>query len=563
MKKISIILILITFGLKCYSQTNYYVSPRGNNLNSGSLASPWKTIQHSLNNMTSNSILNVDAGIYNEKIQIPINNITIKNQTSTIPIIDATGISSQSSIISVVNKNTITIDGFELRNNIQNDAQGILIQGSCNTINIKNCIIHDIHFSSNPSATVNSNTNAQGIIVYGTNSTNAITNLKIENNQLYNCRLGYSEGIAINGNVDGFEVKNNIVHDITNIGIDLIGHEGTCPTPLNDQARNGIVKKNIIYNCISAYATSGGIYIDGGKNIVVEYNKSYHNGYGIEIGCENIGKTTDAINVRNNIFYDNQICAIAIGGFAYPSGSGKVTNTTIRNNTCFSNDYSNSGNGELYFSYSENTIIENNIFYTNKNNNLVYAELSQPNLVFNYNDFYCPSGINNLFASWNGSSYNGYTSFNSGTSTNANSIFANPNFMSTNISNTDFHIMSSSLAINAGNPLFSSSKNETDFFNELRIENSIVDCGADEFGTNLSTSDYSIDNITIFPIPTSDLVYISGITENAEMTIINSNGNIVKNTKGLNVDFQDLPNGIYIIKMFIDNNLYTKKIVKK
>ncbi|AND64475.1 hypothetical protein AX766_08630 [Flavobacterium covae] len=455
MKRISITLfalIVIIFIINyfyqvnyCASPTNYYVSPSGNDANPGTKDFPWKTIQHSLNNMPANSTLNVGSGVYNEKIQIPVNNITIKNQTSTLPIIDATGITNKNSIISILNKKHITIDGLELRNNIQNDAQGILIEGLCNEITIKNCIIHDIHFSSNPNAPVNASTNAQGIIVYGTNPTKAIRNLVIENNQLFNCRLGYSEGIAINGNVDNFKVINNTVHDLTNIGIDVIGYEGTCSFSRNDQARNGLVKNNTIYNCISPSARSGGIYIDGGKKIIVENNESHHNGYGIEIGCENIGKTTDGIIIRNNIFHNNQVCAIALGGFDYPNGSGKVTNSIIINNTCFSNDFTSSGNGELYLSYSENSIIKNNIFHTNSNSNLVYAELSQPNLNFNDNIFYCPDGIDNLYANWNGSSYTGYFSFVIGTSSNLNSKFANPNFTKTDITSPCFNLLSTSL----------------------------------------------------------------------------------------------------------------------
>ena len=122
MKRVSILILIMHFSIHCFSQTNYYVSPSGNDNNTGTISSPWKTIQHSLNNMTVNGVLNVAGGTYNEKIQIPINNLTIKNQTSATPIIDATGINSQNSIISIINKNSITIDGLELRNNIQNDA---------------------------------------------------------------------------------------------------------------------------------------------------------------------------------------------------------------------------------------------------------------------------------------------------------------------------------------------------------------------------------------------------------------------------------------------------------
>lgn len=564
MKKLSVFLVMMQLTSACFSQTNYYVSPSGNDLNAGTLSSPWKTIQHSLNNMTGNSILQVAGGTYNEKIVIPLSNITIKNQTADTPIIDATGIGSQNSIIAIIDKNSITIDGLELKNNIQNDAQGILIEGLCNAITIKNCILHDIHFSANPNASVNASTNAQGIIIYGTHPTTAISNLQIENNQLYNCRLGYSEGIAINGNVDGFEVKNNLVHDLTNIGIDAIGHEGTCPSPSNDQARNGLVKNNTIYNCLSPYATSGGIYIDGGKSIIVENNTSYHNGYGIEIGCENTGKTTDAITVRNNVFYDNEMCAIALGGFDYPSGSGKVTNATIRNNTCFSNDFANSGNGELYLSYSENSRIENNVFYTSSENNLAYAELTQPNVSMNYNIIYCPGGTTSLYSSWNGSNYAGYAAFVAGTSSNSNSLFANPNFTSANTTNPDFHLLSTSSAINAGNPTFVAAPNETDFYGELRIENTVVDCGADEFGTTLTISTAeTAPSVKIYPNPTRDFIHIDGLTENSTITLFTPHGTKLLETHASILDLQDLPFGLYFLKIQDGSRIYMEPIIKK
>ena len=176
----------------CFGQTNYYVATTGNNANSGSLAAPWKTIQYALNQLPANSILNVFPGTYTEKISIPISNITLKNYSATLPIIDATGLTGQDAIIAITSKSNVTIDGLELRNNIRLDAQGILMDGSGANNTIKNCKIHDIHFSSNVNAAVSETTNAQGIIVYGTSGTTAITNLKIQNNELYNCRLGHS-----------------------------------------------------------------------------------------------------------------------------------------------------------------------------------------------------------------------------------------------------------------------------------------------------------------------------------------------------------------------------------
>jgi len=562
MKKTTILLMLLVKIVYGSAQSNYYVSPIGNNANTGSLASPWLTIQHGLNQLSANDTLNLLTGTYTEKIDIPIDNIYLRNSANNTPVIDANGINSQNSVISINNKSGITIDGLEIKNNIQNDAQGVLIEGNGSNITIKNCKIHGIHFSSNPLAPVNATTNAQGIIVYGTNSSMAIQNLNILNNELYDCRLGYSEGIAVNGNVDGFEVSDNVVYNLTNIGIDIIGHEGTCSNPTNDQARNGIVKNNIIHNCISPYATSGGVYIDGGKAIVVENNYSYHNGYGIEIGCENIGKTTDNIVVRNNVFYDNEICALALGGFDYPSGSGKVINSTFRNNTCYYNDFSNSGNGEFYLSYSENSIIENNIFYLSSQNTLTYSELNQPSLVFNFNVFYSLGGAGSMNADWNGASYSSFSSFQSGAGTNTSSIFSDPLFVSPGIASPDFHIQSTSPAINTGNPSFIPASGETDIDTEART-NGVVDCGADEFYTTTGISDIALSTVySVFPNPTSGISTIQFKDgQNHSVQIISPFGQKIADSKNnfsqnLEIDLTKFEAGIYFC--IIDD----KQIVK-
>jgi hypothetical protein len=566
MNRKTIILIFCVLSNFCFGQTNYYVAVTGNNTNSGSLASPWKTIQYGLNQLPANGILNVFPGTYTEKITIPKSSITLKNYSATLPVIDATGITAQNPIVSINNKSNVTIDGIELQNNIQNDAQGILIDGSGANVTIKNCKIHDIHFSSNVNAAVNENVNAQGIIVFGTNGTTAITNLKIQNNEVYNCRLGYSEGIAVNGNVDGFEVSSNNVYNLTNIGIDLIGHEGTCPTPANDQARNGLVKNNIAHHCIAAYSTSGGIYIDGGKNIIVANNTSYHNGYGIEIGCEKKGQTTDGIIVRDNVFYDNQVCALAMGGFDYPSGSGKVINSSFRNNTCYFNDYSNSGSGELYLSYSENSSIENNIFYTRTSNILAFAELTQPGLAFNYNTIFCQAGATSLTADWNGTQYTGFTSFLTGTSTNANSIFANPQLTTASITNPDFHLLTNSPGKNAGNPAYVAASSETDYYNELRIEGGRIDCGADEFGaTTLGLIDKTeTSKFNIYPNPATNFINIDSDITVDKYEMFSINGQKVLEGFGKNkINISELNSGIYFIKFEMDNKSYTFKIIKR
>ncbi|MBH0358137.1 hypothetical protein DKP85_07985 [Bacillus thuringiensis] len=101
-------------------------------------------------------------------------------------------------------------------------------------------------------------------------------------------KLGLSEAIAVNWNVDSFEVTNNKVHD-NNIGIVLIGHEGSSPVAALDQARNGIVHHNSSFNNTSYNEYSAdGIYVDGGKEIIIEQNQNYENDLGIEVAFVNV-----------------------------------------------------------------------------------------------------------------------------------------------------------------------------------------------------------------------------------------------------------------------------------
>jgi hypothetical protein len=556
--------LLLLLSLSAYSQANYYVSPTGNNANNGSLSSPWKTIQYALNNVATNSIINVFTGVYTEKLRIPINGITLKNQTGNSPIIDAKGITIQEPIIDIIDKNNITIDGFELRNNIQNNAQAVSITGTSSSVTVKNCKIHDIHFSSDPNQTPTGSTNALGIVAYGTNSTTAITNLKISNNQIYQCRLGFSEGIAVRGNVDGFEVSDNLIYDLTNIGINLAGSQSRTSPSVYDQARNGIVKKNTVHDCLSPIATSAGIYVDGGKLIIIENNTSYHNGYGIEVGCENKGRVTDAIKVRSNIVYDNKNNGIALGGYGFPDNSGKVTNSTITNNTTYFNDYSNSGSGELYLSYSENTIIENNIFYPSTKNKIGFTELTQPSIVFDYNAFYSDSG--NVTINWKGTAYLNFSSFVTGSNTNKNSLLKNPNFVLPNITNPNFHIQANSPCINTGNPSYVVGANEFDIDNQARTNGGRIDCGADEF-TALGVNDFNRQAVNVFPNPVDDRVTIQTNSDAVfNVEIFNQLGQIVYKKAGFeneNFNTSELKTGIYVLRVFNEDFQFTDQIIKR
>ena len=69
-----------------------------------------------------------------------------------------------------------------------------------------------------------------GITVYGTSTTASLSDLVIDQNELYDLEPAQSEALTLNGNIEHFVVSRNIVRDVNSIGIDFIGSTST-PTP--------------------------------------------------------------------------------------------------------------------------------------------------------------------------------------------------------------------------------------------------------------------------------------------------------------------------------------------
>ena len=313
---------------------------------------------------------------------------------------------------------------------------------------------------------------------------NAISGLLIEGNKVHDCNTGYSEGIAVNGNVDGFEIVDNQVSQTLPI-LESISSVGEGTATANDQARNGLVKDNDVQNCVSPYATAAGIYIDGGADIVVESNLVTQCQWGIEIGCENPTVETTGIEVKNNFIYDNDDAAIAVGGYDFPAVSGKVTNTIIRNNTAWVMMRLPTGLGgvsaQLVISYTENVEIFNNIFYkTNGSDLMLFAETGGSGLSLHHNLYYSEDPVEFDFM---GNSYTTLEDYQSGAMQEDSSIFADPLLQSTS-GGVNFHIANSnSPLINAGDPNTMISPGELDGYeDDARINNDTIDIGADEFG---------------------------------------------------------------------------------
>ncbi|WP_411344695.1 DUF5123 domain-containing protein [Paenibacillus sp. WLX1005] len=453
----------------------HYVAPTGKDTNSGTLQSPWRTLQYAADHAEAGSTIYIRSGTYRERLNITRSGsasagaITFTNYNKEQPILDGTGLSVDGiqGLIELNNASYITINGLSVRNytttSRDNVPVGMYVHGAGKKISLLNNKVYNIRNTATPAGSDLSGRDAHGIAVYGTAAPASIQQLTISGNELYNLVLGSSEAMVINGNVEQFEVTNNAVHDSDNIGIDVIGYEGTSPNDQYDAARNGTIAGNTVYN-ISANQNpsygkklpnncncAGGIYVDGGKSIVIERNTSYANDIGIELASEHKGKVTKDITVRSNVVYENRYTGIAFGG--YDEERGTTTGSVIINNTLFGNDTlsseSGDGAGQLLIQYgtSGNTVL-NNIMVSSASGVLIRNDYPSSNNKVDYNLYTLNANVDTAYWIWQGDAYEGLPAYQKASKQDAHSRQAAPQFINT--SKADFHLQATSPARNSG-----------------------------------------------------------------------------------------------------------------
>ncbi|MDD3169171.1 MAG: right-handed parallel beta-helix repeat-containing protein [Eubacteriales bacterium] len=432
-------------GVNGPENNRYFVSVTGSDRNPGTFERPFKTIQQGCSILKPGDTLYIRGGEYQEKIIIRRSgtekgDIKIQPYEKERVVLNGEGVKDKSNLIYANNKSYFCINGLELCNSREGDTPtGILIEGHGQGIQILNNKIYN----------VKSEDNAHGIAAYGTNGIKSIKDLTIEGNEVYDCILGSSEAVVVNGNVERFMIKDNVIHHNDNIGIDCIGFENTAPK--NDQARNGAVVGNKVYNISSADnpayngdACAGGIYVDGGRDIQIEKNIVYNCDIGIEVACEQRNQAAKNIIVRNNLIYSSGLYGCSIGGASKENGYAaecQFSNNTLYNNHVGINIQKSNGNK-----------IFNNVIYETKT--LIEGEIRANHLA--YNIWYSPKG--------NPQKLNG---------------FSDPKLKDPK--NLEFGLTPDSPAIDAGDPAFRPDEMETDLLNNPRIRGKAVDCGAFEY----------------------------------------------------------------------------------
>ena len=365
-----------------------YVALDGNDANRGTKDKPYATLQKAMDTAPTGSVFWIRGGVYHQRLTIHRSGgrdgdfLTVESYPGEHAVLDGHGLASRDGgLIQIVDSNNIRIRNVTIQDyqtDSPNDTpMGIEVTGHDSNIQLLNN--HIMHVAT----WVNSaDGNAHGISVYG-NETTPIDHLVITGNTIDHLRLGSSETIALNGNVTHLVVSRNVIHDCNNIGIDVIGFEGTAPTTHLDRARDGLISLNTVYN-ISSYGNpaygkqyaADGIYVDGGTNVHILSNRVFQDDYGIELASEHANGSTTNVLVNDNLIYNNRAAGISMGG--YDEKRGYTADCQIEHNTLYENDSLNQGMGQIFFAFDTRFLtVTRNIFDGGNDGNLLVDPFMQ------------------------------------------------------------------------------------------------------------------------------------------------------------------------------------------
>ncbi|APH38602.1 NosD domain-containing protein [Methanohalophilus halophilus] len=325
----------------------------GNSFNASS-----NPIQAAVNNASSGDTISVDAGTYNENVDVNKKlNITSTDGASVTHVIAT----FSSNPVFKIGSDTVTINGFNVSG--ANDGDGIRIEDYNHSIIINSMVSNNergISLINSDNAVLSNNTASgndyAGIYLQQSDYNDLNDNIVSSNNQ-YGIYLTSAGGISSNNNFTNNNVSkndkgiflqsprdstltDNTVFNNTNNGITL--YSGDSYFSENNTLIGNIVSDN-----------SNGIYIDDSDYNNLIDNNVYANTYGIYM---------DAVD--NNNLTNNQVSKNSLQGICLYSSIGN----SITSNIVSGNGYTNFGaEAGIYLYGSTDNNIYNNYFNNTEN----------------------------------------------------------------------------------------------------------------------------------------------------------------------------------------------------
>ncbi|MDB6069283.1 MAG: Por secretion system C-terminal sorting protein, partial [Verrucomicrobiales bacterium] len=341
--------------------------------------------------------------------------ITLMSEVGAV--LSGIGMPKGEHVIAIYSQSHIRIMGLEIRDTLTaKSGCAIFFEGGGRGIEIKNCYLHHLKGRE-----------AGAIGIFGTDPAVAVSDLIIEGCRIEHCEPARSEALVLNGNVDGFKVTDNSISDINNIGIDFIGGERDIMKDITKVARNGVCSGNRVTRARSTYEDgyAAGIYVDGGRDIIISGNTVTECDLGIEIGAENAGQQTKGIVVEDNVLFRNDKAGLVFGG--YDRKRGRVTGCTFRRNILWHNTSHKNAQAELWIQEAMDNRVERNIIVPGPGGLMAQVVPGGVKNIFSNNIWWSELGTRPAWT-WGNEHGTGFPDWQKATGTETGSLWKDPAF---------------------------------------------------------------------------------------------------------------------------------------
>jgi hypothetical protein len=439
------------------------VSPFGSDHNLGTPASPLRTIQLAVHRLAAGGVVELRGGVYAQRVRlVGVRDVTVRPFGGEHPVLDGSSLTpgaGLTAMVEIADSDAVTVRGLDITGfrttKLNVTPAGVYVHGHATKVRIEGNHVHDL---GNDNRTLGSfDLNAHGIAVYGDDPRAPVSGLSIVGNEVDHLHLGASESVVVNGNVDGWAIAGNRIHDNNNIGIDAIGFEPTLSgayryTTLN-RARNGVIADNVVDRIASrgnpAYwegsvggvaqwcNCADGIYVDGGTHIAVTGNRVTDSDIGIEVAAENARGSADHVLVARNRITGSLYVGLATGGYCNgASDCGGVRTGTSHDNAFVDNwlrgnNRLDDGSPEVLVQfYTSNNLFAGNTVIATNSAHTVYGTVPggrESGNTSNGNNFQAVGGAAAVAEfGWSGATYGSFAGYRAATGQDAASTFNDP-----------------------------------------------------------------------------------------------------------------------------------------
>ncbi|RKS77450.1 hypothetical protein CLV35_1136 [Motilibacter peucedani] len=431
------------------------VSPTGADTNPGTPSAPLRTIQTAVDRLRTGGTVALRGGVYRQRVRMDgVRGLTLAPYRLEHPVLSGAGLEPAagiSGLLEVRNSTKVTITRLDVTayrsTKLGVTPVGIYVHRHDSRVSVLANHVHDLGNDADELGSFDFG--AHGIAAYGDDAQASITGLTIGGNTVDNLHLGASESVVVNGNVDGWSVVGNDIHDNDNIGIDAIGFEPTLSGAYRyserNRARNGVIAANVISRIRSrgnaAYWEDGswcncadGIYVDGGAHISIRGNKVTDSDIGIEVAAENPRGVADHVDVSRNLVTGSAYVGITTGGYCNgaeacgDTETGASHDNTFTYNVLRGNNRLDDGSPEVLVQYHayQNTFAHNTVSAANSDA-VVYGTVANSDSHDNTSDFntFSTLGADRTSArfGWQQATFTGFDAYRSATGQDAHSTF--------------------------------------------------------------------------------------------------------------------------------------------